>query len=121
VRPIRYLFDENVDPALRQALQRRWPELEVWKVGDPAAPGRGTLDPDILLRCEANEFILVTNNRASMPVHLRDHLAEGRHVRGIFVLRPSHSIGVVADDLGLIWAGSEPSEYTDQLRHIPLG
>jgi hypothetical protein len=36
-----------------------------------------TLDPEILLWCEAHRFILVTNNRRSMPRHLADHLAMG--------------------------------------------
>jgi hypothetical protein len=33
------------------------------------------------------QFALATYNRASMPIHLRDHLAAGRHIPGVFVLR----------------------------------
>nr|WP_293128835.1 DUF5615 family PIN-like protein [Microcoleus sp. bin38.metabat.b11b12b14.051] len=49
-------------------------------MGEPEAPSRGTLDPEILKWCEEYNFILVTNNRKSMPVHLTDHLAERRHI-----------------------------------------
>jgi Domain of unknown function (DUF5615) len=74
---IHYLLDENVDPLFRTELLRREATIVIWKVGSPGAPPRETLDPDILRWCEENNFILVTNNRRSMPRHLRDHLAEG--------------------------------------------
>ena len=75
---IKYLLDENVDPSLRVAIHQQWPEIVIWIIGDPGAPQRGTLDPDILQWCEAHNFSLVTNNRTSMPIHLRDYLSAGR-------------------------------------------
>ena len=48
---MRYLLDEHIAPTYRALLLRAAPELEVWIVGDPGAPPRGTLDPDILIRC----------------------------------------------------------------------
>ncbi|HEY0657898.1 MAG TPA: DUF5615 family PIN-like protein, partial [Pyrinomonadaceae bacterium] len=71
---IRYLLDENVNPILRFALLRSEPNLIVWQVGMLGAPTLGTSDPEILIWCEENAFVLVTNNRKSMPVHLKDHL-----------------------------------------------
>ena len=67
---IRYLLDENVNPILRSALLRERPNLTVWQVEMLGAPALGTLDPEILIWCEENLFLLVTNNRKSMPVHL---------------------------------------------------
>jgi len=64
--------------AYRTQLLSREPRLTIWKIGMPGVPPSGTLDPEILLWCEGNDFILVTNNRKSMPVHLADHLAAGR-------------------------------------------
>jgi hypothetical protein len=90
---LRYLLDENVDPVLWRALKRQAPEMAVWRVGAPGGPPKGMLDPDILLWCAANGFVLVTNNRKSMPVHLSEHLAAGRHVPGIFILNPAMSLG----------------------------
>jgi len=77
-----FLLDENVDPSLRAGLNLRWPEAEIWMVGDPGAPPRGTRDPELLAWCELAGFVLITNNRASMPGHLAEHLASGRHVPG---------------------------------------
>jgi len=89
---VKYLLDENLPPLYQQQLLRRNPDLTVWIVGEPGIPSKGTKDPEILLWCELNRFILVTNNRASMPVHLSDHLTQGRHIPGIFVLRPKAKI-----------------------------
>jgi len=115
-----YLLDENVDPTLKTALHQRWPEMAVWRIGDPGAPPHGALDPDILLWCENNDFSLVTNNRASMPVHLRDHLLAGRHVPGIFILHNKMSLGETVDELALIWLATEPDEYTDLISFLPV-
>lgn len=66
---IQYLLDEHIPLLYRTQLVRRVPELTVRIIGDPDAPPRGTLDPDILIWCEIHNFILVTNNRKSMPKH----------------------------------------------------
>lgn len=88
---LKYLLDENVNPSYRTQLLRKEPSLVVWMVGDAGTPAKSTLDPDILLWCEAYNFVLVTNNRRSMPVHLRDHIAQNHHVPGILILNPNLS------------------------------
>ncbi len=117
---IRYLLDEHIDPLFRRELLKRESTLVVWKIGDPSAPPKGTLDPDILQWCEEHAFVLVTNNRHTMPQHLRDHLAEGRHVPGIFVLNPNMSIGEILEELLLIWGASYEDEYQDRIAFLPL-
>jgi len=116
----KYLLDENVGESLRQGLHRRYPDMVVWRISDPMAPPIGILDPDILLWCEANDFTLVTNNRGSMPDHLRDHLAAGHHFPGMFTLNRKMSLGETIEELALIWGASNPDEYTDQLNYLPL-
>lgn len=117
---IKYLLDENVDPSLRAAIHQRWSEVVVWIIGDPGAPQRGTLDPDILLWCETNNFSLVTNNRRSMPVHLRDHLSAGQQVPGIFILNPDMTMGETAEELAIICQASKAEEYVNQLNYLPV-
>ncbi|MFN0112003.1 MAG: DUF5615 family PIN-like protein [Blastocatellia bacterium] len=108
---IRYLLDEHVNPRLRKALKRLAFDIVVWRVGDPGAPALSTTDPEILRWCEERGFSLVTNDRESMPVHLRAHLAAGRHIPGIFTLNPNLTMGQTADELVLIWKASEAEEY----------
>jgi Domain of unknown function (DUF5615) len=108
---IKYLLDEHVNPRLRKALKRLASDIVVWRVGDPGAPSLGTLDPEISLWCEGHGFSLVTNNRESMPVHLREQLAAGPYTPGIFTLNQNMPLGETADELVLIWGASEAEEY----------
>jgi len=120
---IKYLIDENLPPFYQQQLRRFLPELAVLAIGDPDplnVPSKGTLDPEILIWCEINDFILVTNNRTLMPVHLAEHLAQNRHLPGIFVLRKKAAIGKILEDLILIAEVNQPEEYRDLITRIPL-
>ncbi len=117
---LQYLLDENIDPLYRPELLRRQPDLMLWCVGDPGAPPPGTLDPEILIWCERNGCLLVTNNRRSMPRHLADHLAAGRHVPGILVLRRRVSLDAILEELILIAGASLASEYEDRIEYVPL-
>ncbi len=113
-------MDENVDPIYTKQLRRVCPNLFIMAVGDITAPPRGTLDPEILLWCEANNYILVTNNRKSMPVHLADYLTLDHHIPGIFILSPKLSIGENIEQLVLIAEGSLDNEYQDRIEFLPL-
>ncbi len=117
---LKYLLDENVDKVYQRQFLRRNPNLIMWVVGDPGTPPRGTLDPEILCWCEEHNFLLVTNNRTSMPVHLAEHIAESRHTPGILVLSDKLTIGQTIDELTLIAEGSFDGEYQDQIVHLPL-
>jgi len=117
---IRYLLDENVDPIYRTELLKRERELEVRRVGSLSAPPFETPDPELLRWCEENGFILVTNNRKSMPNYLRNHLAEGLHVPGIFELNPNMSIIDTVAELLLIWSTSQEDEYRDRMEFLPI-
>jgi hypothetical protein len=117
---ISYLLDEHIPPLYRSQLLRREPGLTVWRIGDEGAPGRGTPDPAILIWIEENNFILVTNNRKTMPAHLADHLAAGRHVPGILIVDLGAPIGAVLNDLILIALASYENEFLDVVAYVPL-
>jgi hypothetical protein len=115
-----FLLDENTDPAIETALVRERPDITVWHVGGQGAPALGMSDPEILIWCQNHDFALVTNNRSTMPVHLQNHLAGGRHVPGIFILSHEKSVSEIVADLKLIWDAARPGEFEDQLVYLPL-
>lgn len=117
---VRLLLDENVDVALSGALRRRDADLIVWSVGDPGTPPRGTPDPELLRWCEEHDFVLVTNNRRTMPAHLIDHLRDGRHIPGIFQRSPEIGIGETSERLLLAAGASRPDEHREQMEYLPL-
>ncbi|HEY3242065.1 MAG TPA: hypothetical protein VGM03_01830 [Phycisphaerae bacterium] len=117
---IRFLFDEHVSDVLRVQMRLRAPELEVYRMGEPPAPPLGTADPVVLSWCEQRDAMLITINRASMPVHLSEHLQAGGHVPGILTPGKSATFGQVLQDLLLIALCGRPDEYRDTLVYLPL-
>lgn len=112
------MLNENVNPAIRTQLARLAPEMDVWIVGDPGSVPLGTPDPAILEWCEDHDVMLVTNNRHSMPYHLKDHLAKGRHIPGIILLTVALDIGEIIQGLLLVWGAALPREYEDSYVYL---
>lgn len=106
--------------AVRDQLLLRQPGIQVDVVGDAGAPVLGMPDPEILVWLEVNGAVLVSRNRRTMPVHLRDHLAAGNHVPGILLIRRRYMWGQIIEDLLLIWDASSPDEYRDRIEYLPL-
>lgn len=105
-----FLFDENMPHrAIRKLLQARDNSIQCWVVGEHGAPAIGTPAPELLAWIEGNNCIVVTRNHASMPSHLRDHLASGGHVPGIIVMKPRLAPWQMAEELLLIWGASFPA------------
>jgi predicted nuclease of predicted toxin-antitoxin system len=117
---IRYLLDENVNPRFHKALRRLSHAMTIRAIGEAGTPPLRTPDPIILNWCEEHDFVLVTNNRASMPVHLTDHLAADHHAPGILILNADLSFGDNADELYLIWQIGEAEDIRDQIRFLPI-
>jgi len=115
-----FLLDEHLSRRLHKQLQRREPRMHIWAVGQPGAPPKGTSDSDLLLWIEQAGCLLVTRNRASMPVHLQAHLDAGHHVPGILIISRPLSLGRLLDELHLIWGASLPGEFQDQIVYLPL-
>lgn len=117
---LRFLLDEHVNRAIQRQLRRLAPRIEVLAIGDPGAPPPGTSDPEILRWLEENGYILVTENRSTIPGHLSEHFAAGRHIPGLFWIRPGVGIGRIIEELHLIWFASTTDEYWDRPLFIPL-
>ena len=89
------------------------------RVGDEGTPPLGTPDPEILLFCEAERRLLVTDNRASIQPHVDDHHAADHHHWGVFRLSRDLSIGQLAAELYFFWVTSEAEEWIDRVEWIP--
>jgi hypothetical protein len=116
----RFLLDEHVNRAIQRQLRRLDAAIDVLAIGDPEAPPAGTLDPESLVWLETHGYILVTENRSTMPGHFADHLSVGRYVPGIFWLRSGVRLGRLIEELYLIWVASTAEEYQDTTLFIPL-
>ena len=115
-----FLLDENVSLIIQTQLEQMEPTRRVYAIGDGVAPPKGTSDPDILSWIETHGCMLITNNRSTMPAHLEAHLARGQHVPGIVQLPRRMNVGLILENLLLIWGTSLPNEYQDQIVYLPL-
>lgn len=111
----RFLLDEH----LKRSIQAQLGEIHIRLIGDEGVPPRGTPDADILTWIERNSYILVTNNRTTMPKHLIQHLQAGRHVPGILCFSQRASIGTYIKELRRIWNAFEPDQYRDVIQYLP--
>jgi predicted nuclease of predicted toxin-antitoxin system len=116
----RFLLDEHVDVAIQRQLRRMNKLIEVLRVGDVGTLKAGTDDPDILNWAGQNGFIIVTEDRSTMPDHVSAHMESGKHFSGLFWLRPDVTIGQIVEELHLIWQTCEAEEFIDHALFIPL-
>ncbi|NJN99196.1 MAG: DUF5615 family PIN-like protein [Anaerolineales bacterium] len=106
--------------AIQDQLLRLSPIMDILIVGQPNAPAKGTSDPDLLQWIEQAGYILVTNNRRTMPAHLQAHFEAGGHIPGILLLRRGVPLGPVIESLFLLWEIVAADEFQDQIIFIPL-
>ena len=117
---VRFLLDEHLSHAIQSQLLRLDAQIEILVMGQSFAPAIGVADPDILLWLEKTGYVLVTNNRRTMPDHLQAHYDAGHRIPGIFLLKRHARIGQVIDQLYLLWVASEAEEYIDRLLYLPM-
>jgi len=115
----RFLFDECIDPDLIAALLRLEPTIDALRVGDPGAPPKGTLDPDLLIAAEFMSRVLVTNDKRTMPRHLHAHYLAGHQTTGVIMLRQGFSIGHLAREIHQQWTTTTADEWIDRSLVLP--
>lgn len=115
-----YLLDEHLPRAIQDQLLRLSSDIDVIMIGQMGAPVKGISDSDLLYWIEQKGYILVTENRRTIPSHLQAHFEAGGHVPGILFLRRRASLGRIIDTLFMLWATSEAEEFEDQVLFIPL-
>lgn len=117
---LRFLLDEHVAHAIGDQLLRLDPEIDILVIGQPPAPPYGTPDPDLLIWLEKTGYALVTNNRRTMPDHIREHCAAGGRLPGVCLLKRNAGMGRVIEDLYLLWAADDAERYADKILYLPM-
>jgi hypothetical protein len=92
--------------------------LDTTRIGDPDAPPRSTSDPEILLWAESEGRVLVSRDKSTLPNHLIEHLAQGHHSPGIFIVRTRPRIGEVIELLVLAAYASDSEEWRDRIEFL---
>jgi predicted nuclease of predicted toxin-antitoxin system len=118
-----FLLDENLPGRWVKALERHNAGgvdlIDFIRVGEPDDLPLRTDDRTILAWAERESRILITEDKATMPTHLAEHLAEGKSSPGVINIRPAFSIPEVLDHLILIAHASDAFEWRDRIEFIP--
>ncbi len=80
----------------------------------------GVDDPDVLAWAAAEDRILLTHDRATMPDFAPVRCAAGDAMPGVFVLNDRNPVRQAIDELSMIDECSEPVEWTARVVFLPL-
>ena len=119
MNPLRFLVDECVNRDVVTYLRTLEPDMDLVVVGEPGAPPKGTLDPDLLLAAEAQGRALISGDRSSTTRHLADHYDAGHHTAGVILLRGGFPVARYAAEIRLIWFATTADEWLDRTDYIP--
>ena len=118
-----FLLDENIPRRLWRAIQRHNARgensLDVVRVGEPDELPLSSDDTTILAWATRAERILVTEDKHSIPGHLQEHLREGGHSPGVFLVRTGATILPLIEFLVLVAHASEAREWRDRIEYVP--
>ena len=93
---VRLLADENFHGDATDGLLARRPELDLVRVQDI---GLATADdPTILTWAAANDRILLTHDKATIPGHAYDRVRAGEPMPGVFVAH-GMTVGDIIDEV----------------------
>jgi len=115
---LRLLVDQDFDQDILRGLLRRIPDLDsatAYEVGMSKAP-----DPEILAWAAEVGRVLITHDRRTMPAHAARRLAAGDEIAGVIVVSRRIPISAAIDELEIAVMCSEPEEWQNMVRHIPL-
>jgi len=115
---LRLLADENFNGDIVRALLLRQPDLDIFRVQDVGLAGVD--DPDILAWAAANDRIVLTHDRATLPDYAYERQAAGEKMPGVFILKDRFPIGEATREILLIIAVSEQPEWSDSVVYLPL-
>jgi hypothetical protein len=79
----------------------------------------GLQDPEVLALAARESRILVTHDKQTMPRHFAEFIAQTPSP-GLIIVPQSLAVAHVVEDLAVIWAASQPEEWTNRLVYLPL-
>lgn len=114
---IRFLADANLNEAIVAgacAGNRPWTSVRRARHGSKECP---------TIQCwatAAQQRILVSHDFQTMPAHFGEFLLAHGASPGVLLVRQSLPVATAIEEPVLIWAASDPGEWTNRILKIPL-
>jgi predicted nuclease of predicted toxin-antitoxin system len=112
------LSDENFNGDIVRGLLLRRPDLDLLRVQDVGL--EGATDPMVLAWAAENSRIVLTHDRATLPDYAYERVVAGEPMPGVFVINDRLPVGRAIDELLLVAAGSEASDWVGRVLYLPL-
>ena len=114
---LRFQADADLKYSIVKAVRQRERGIDFASAVDSGLAG--VSDPEILEQAEQEGRILVSHDRRTMLAHFRARLEREKSSPGLFVVSQGAPLQAVVYAIVLTWAASEPSEWRDQVHHLP--
>src|SRR5439155_6015370 len=104
----RFQADADFNQKIVRGVRRREPVVDF-----QTAEGGGLIgvpDPEVLVKAAASGRILISHDRRTMPAHFARFL-ETHASPGLILVPQDLDIGLVIEDLMVIWAASDAEEW----------
>ena len=114
---LRFQADADLKYSIVKAVRQRERGIDFASAVDSGLAG--VSDPEILEQAEQEGRILVSHDRRPMLAHFRARLEAEKSSPGLFVVSQGAPLQAVVYAIVLTWAASEPSEWRNQVHHLP--
>jgi hypothetical protein len=113
---IRLLADADFNHAIVKGCRRYEPALDFLSAN--RAKLHGLPDSEVLAFAAAEDRILVTHDRHTMPHHFGEFLMRRGASPGVFLVGQNELIAEVIEAIVLIWAASDADEWRNRIVSI---
>lgn len=115
---LKILVDQDFDHDILRGVLRRLPELDFITAFEA---GLSEIeDAHLLLWASADQRILLTHDRKTMPTHYAALLEKGEDLAGVFIVPRRLAIGQAIEELEMMIACSENEEWQNIVKILPL-
>ncbi len=115
---LRLASDENFHGDIVRGLRRMLPDLDLIRIQDAGLSGMD--DRDLLSWATSQNRILLTHDRATMPLYVAERFQRGLSVVGVFIVDDRASLGHLISELALAIQCSEQAEWQNLVVYFPL-
>jgi predicted nuclease of predicted toxin-antitoxin system len=115
---LRLASDADCNGDVVRGLFRLQPDLDLVRVQDVGL--RTADDPTILEWAAAQDRILLTHDRATIPNFAWERVRSGEPMPGVFVLRNKPPLGRMIEEILLVALCSSQDEWKERVEFLPL-
>ena len=113
---IRFLADADLKLQILVAVSQLEPAIDFQSANEAGLTG--IKDPEVLQYAARERRMAVSHDRRTMPGHFYSFV-KSHESPGLIIIPQRFPISAAANDIVLMWAASQPEEWTNQIVFFP--